>query len=234
MSAKKKAFVIVVFSLLGAALIFVCWQLFSVRSIIVEGSASKDYILSICGIEKGQSIFFADTKGAYDAIEEEAWLRPIEVKKEYPDKIRITADQREIAAYVEHGDVLLAVDEECVVLRAEQAGKVPLPVITGLKADVFEVGKTIGCADKFLLDVSKKVIAELEGSELDVVKIDVSFAANIVLETRQGMRIELGDDMQLDAKLKLALATIDELAARGDTAGILDVSAVTSAYYREN
>ncbi len=234
MNKKKRVFVIVVILLLASALLFVCYQLFTVRSIIIEGSAPHDYIRSICGLEEGKSIFFSDTKAAYKIIEEEPWLKPVEVKKVYPDKIIITVQQREIAAYVENGDVLLAIDEECVVLRAEQTENADLPVITGLKADVFEVGKTIGCADKFLLEVAKKVIIELEGREMDIEKIDVSFAANIVLETKQGMSIELGDDTQLGDKLRLAQATIEELSSRGDTAGILDVSAVTSAYYREN
>ncbi len=78
------------------------------------------------------------------------------------------------------------------------------------------------------------MIEKIEGRGLDVEIIDVSFAANIVLQTRQGMSIKLGDDTQLDEKLRLAQATIEELSVRGDTAGILDVSAVTSAYYREN
>ncbi len=133
MNAKKKVFLIVVVCLLAAALLFVCYQLFSVRSIIIEGSAPHDYVRSICGLEEGQSIFLADTEGAYDAIEAEPWLKPIEVKKVYPDKIVVTAQQREIAAYVEHADVLLAIDNECVVLRAEQTADVDLPVIKGLK-----------------------------------------------------------------------------------------------------
>lgn len=234
MNRKQKVFIIIVFTLLTAGLLFVSYQLFRVRSIIVEGGASADTVKSVCGIEEGQSIFFADTQAAYDAIEAQTWLKAVDVTKVYPDKIKITAEQREIAAYVQQGDVLLAVDDECVVLQAQVAEQADLPVITGLKMDVFEVGKTIGCSDKFVLDITKRLIEQLDGRELKVVKIDVSFAANIVLETDSAMSIELGDDTRLDEKLKLAQATIEELGKRGDTAGTLDVSAVTSAYYRGN
>lgn len=233
MNGKKKAFIIILFILLTAGFLFVCFQLFRVRSIIVEGSAPADNVKSVCGIEEGKSIFLVDTQAAFDAIEEQTWLKAVEVVRVYPDKIKITADQRQIAAYVQQGDVLLAIDKECVVLMAEASEPIDMPIINGLPMDVFEVGKTIGCSDKFILDIAEKLLDELEGRELKVERIDVSFAANIVLVTESEMRIELGDDMQLDAKLRLAQATIKELTSRGDTSGTLDVSAVTSAYYRE-
>ena len=94
--------------------------------------------------------------------------------------------------------------------------------------DVFEVGKTLGCGDKFMLVVTERLISELRESTLDVISIDVSLAANIVLETKQGLSIEIGDDTNLSAKLKLAEATIKELGLSDNNGGILDVSAVST------
>jgi cell division septal protein FtsQ len=229
-----KVLITILYIVLAAALFFVCFQLFRVRNIKVEGSASPDYIKSICGISTGDSTLFIDTQKAMDAIEQEPWLKAVDVKIVYPDKVVITAQQRQIAAYIEKGSNLLAIDIECVVLRAQETGEVNMPVITGMQMDVFEVGKTIGCTDTFLLGVAKRLLGELEGRQLDIVKIDLSLAANIVLETGSGLYIELGDDTDIDLKLDLANAAIAELAGKGKTAGILDVSAVTSAYYREN
>lgn len=217
-----------------AALLFVCFQLFRVRSVNIIGSAPADYVRSLCGIELGDSIFLVDKQAALEGVEAEPWIKAVNVSIVYPDKVNIEAEQREIAAYVEKEDVLLAIDKECVVLRAEQQKELDMPLITGLKMDVFEVGKTIGLPDKFIIDVIERILKELEGSEIEAAQVDVTFAADIVLVTGEGLKIELGDDTDLRAKLRLAAVTIKELENRGSITGILDVSAVTSAYYREN
>ena len=230
----RKTIIVTSFVVLAAALLFVLFQLFRVRSIMIEGSASEAYIKSICGIEKGDSVFLVDKQAALDAIETDPWLKAVSVSVVYPDKIKIQAEQRQIAAYIKKEDVILAIDKECIVLRTEQTEKTDFPLITGVKMDVFEVGKVIGCPDVFMIGVLERLLAILEDSELRITQIDASFAANLVVKTNEGLMIELGDDTELPQKLKLAGAAIEELKKRGYTFGILDVSSVTTAYYREN
>lgn len=216
------------------ALLFVCYQLFRVRAINVSGSAPADQVRELCGIKTGDSIVLVDKQAALEKIEAETWIKAVDVSVAYPDKIEITADKRKIAAYVVYNEMLLAIDSECVVLDVGEIKQVDMYLIKGLQMDVFEVGKTLGCGDKFMLGVIERLIMELGKSTLDVTIIDVSLAANIVLETELGLKIEIGDDMNLSAKLKLAEATIKELELSDKNGGILDVSAISNAYYRAN
>ncbi len=62
----------------------------------------------------------------------------------------------------------------------------------------------------------------------------MSLAANIILTTDSGVTIEIGDDTQLAQKFALAQNSLKWLQRSEKTGGILDVSSVTSAYYREN
>ena len=220
--------------LLIAALIFDMYLLFQVRSINVVGGVSVDHAISLSGITKNQSVFLIDKEAAFERIDADTWIKMVEVKIKYPDQVVITAQQREIAAYVVKDDGLLAVDKECVLLEVVAKDEAALPQIFGMQMDKFEVGKQLGALDSFVLGVVQRVIAQLNESSLDVVHIDVSLAANIVLHTKQGIEIEIGDDTQLAAKFELATITLKELGQRGKSGGILDVSAVTSAYYREN
>lgn len=233
---RKGAKVLIIISIivLVLALLFVCYQLFRVRAISVVGGASADYVKSLSGINIGDSTFLVDKQAAFEQIEAEPWIKAVNVEIIYPDKIKIEAEQRQIEAYVIYEDVLLAIDGECTVLSAGDIKEVDMPLVRGLQMDVFEVGKTIGCGDRFMLNVTERVLKELGKSTLDIKFIDVSLAANIVLETKQGMSIEIGDDTNLSAKLKLASATIKELELSEKNIGILDVSAVSSAYYRAN
>lgn len=226
--------IIISIIVLVLALLFVCYQLFRVRAINISGSASADQVRKLCGIEIGESIFLVDKQSALEQIEAEPLIKAVDVSITYPDKVEITADQRQIAAYAVYNDMLLAIDGECVVLDVGEIKQVDMPLIKGLQMDVFEVGKTLGCGDKFMLGVTERLIMELGKSTLDVTIIDVSLGANIVLETELGLKIEIGDDTNLSAKLKLAQATIKELELSDKNGGILDVSAVSNAYYRAN
>lgn len=226
--------IIISIIVLVLALLFVCYQLFRVRAINISGSAPVDQVRKLCGIEIGDSIFLVDKQTALEQIEAEQLIKAVDVSIEYPDKIEIIADQRQIAAYTVYNDMFLAIDGECVVLDVGEIKQVDMPIIKGLQMDVFEVGKMLGCGDKFMLGVTERLIMELGKSTLDVTIIDVSLAANIVLENELGLKIEIGDDTNLTAKLKLAQATIKELELSDKNGGILDVSAVSNAYYRAN
>ena len=216
------------------ALIFVAFQLFLVRGIFVIGNVSDDYVISLCGIEKNQSVFFIDEQAAFEKIDAEPWLKAVEVTVAYPDKVMITVEQREIAAYVVKGDVFLAIDTSGVLLRVAPQAQVGLPLVRGLQMDKFEVGKPLGARDTFELGVVQRLLVQLSDSDLSITDIDVSLVANIILTTDNGVEIEIGDDTQLAEKFRLALNSMKWLQEREKTGGILDVSSVTSAYYREN
>jgi cell division protein FtsQ len=230
----RRIAVIVLLIVLIIALLFVVYQLFLVRGIFVTGNVSEEYVISLSGIEQNQSVFFINEETALEKIDAEPWLKAVEVKVKYPDKVFITAEQREIAAYVDKGDDYLAIDSEGVLLRVVPKSQVSLPVVYGLQMDKFEVGKTLGALDTFVLGVVQRLLVQLGESDLNIASIDVSLAANIVFATHDGIKIEIGDDTQLAAKFELAVNSLLWLDEKEKTGGILDVSAVTSAYYREN
>lgn len=230
----RRIAVIVLLIVLIIALLFVAYQLFLVRGIFVDGNVSSEYIASISGIEKNQSIMLIDRKAALERIDAQPWLKAVDIQIKYPDKVFITVIKREIAAYVDKGDDYLAIDKEGVLLRVVPKGTVSLPVVYGLHMDKFEVGKPLGVLDTFVLGVTSRLLEQLALSDLRVTDIDVSLAANIILTTNDGVQIEIGDDTQLAQKFALASNSLRWLQEKEKTGGILDVSAVTSAYYREN
>ena len=225
---------IVLLIVLIIALLFVAFQLFLVRGIFVTGNVSDEYVISLSGIEQNQSVFLINELAAFEQIDAEPWLKAVEVEVKYPDKVFITVQKREIAAYVDKGDDYLAIDSEGVLLRVVPKSSVSLPVVHGLQMDKFEVGKPLGALDTFVLGVVQRLLVQLGDSDLNIAGIDVSLAANIILETHDGIEIEIGDDTQLSAKFELAVNSLLWLQEKEKTGGILDVSAVTSAYYREN
>jgi hypothetical protein len=121
------------------------------------------------------------------------------------------------------------------VLRFEtQPDAAAYPLVTGLPADTVLIGQQIGTSDVFKIGVLTRLLDALKTAEIAPVTIDISLAADIVLTLPDAMIVELGDDTALDEKIKLMKAGQGEIAGMGKTGGVLDVSSVKNAYYREN
>lgn len=231
--------VITVFSLvvLILALFFVAYQLFQVREITVEGCHSKtgNDVISLSGIEIDESVFLIDTKAVMESIDNDPYIKPVEVKIEYPDRVHITIHERTQAAYIEKEGLLLTIDEECWLLRVDQnVSHDKAPLVVGLQMDKFEVAKQLGCEDPFQLVVLESVLREIKKHDINITEVNVGTLADIVLRTADGFEIEIGDDTDLKVKFDLARSALNVVKEQGKEGGILDVSQVTKAYYRVN
>lgn len=223
-----------VLALLGAAA-FAAFETLKIREIIVIGCkiTSADEIAAVSPIEYGTSVFLLNKQAVLDRLSQEPFIKPLSVEIEYPDKVVITIEERERAACIEKQGALLIIDKEGWLLEVKVMPQdIEYPLITGVSADAAEVGKRLGTADTFKLDVLCRVITALEESGLDAQNIDVSLAASIAVTLRYGMKVELGDDTRLDEKMKWIKASLETLQEKGIEGGILDVSTAKYGYHR--
>ncbi len=231
---KRVLKIIAVLVLLGAAA-FAAYETLKIREIAVTGceTINAEDIAENSEIEYGTSVFLLNKQAVMDRLAKNPFIKPLSVEIEFPDKVVITIKERKRAACIEKEGALLIIDNEGWLLEVSIRPKtIEYPLVIGVPADAVEVGKRLGTADVFKLDVLSRVITALEKSGLEVQSIDVSLAASIVVNTQGGMRIELGDDTRLDEKMKWIKASIIALQEKGIEEGILDVSTAKYAYHR--
>lgn len=236
MSSAKKKIIVVSLIVLILALLFVMYQLFQVRSITVSGceTIAREDVIALSGISMNQSVLFLDKQRALNALDDYPYIKAIGINIGYPDRINIAIEERREAAYVPKEGVLLAIDKESYLLHVITDTSQPhYPIVFGLKMASFEVGQRLGVGDTFQLDALGRVIEQLSSSELQVNSIDMTWPANIVLQTADGFMVEIGDDTQLAEKFTLAVKAKEVILERGKSGGVLDVSAADSAYYLE-
>jgi cell division septal protein FtsQ len=236
---KKGKRVLAVISLIIfiCALIFVAYELFKVRKITVTGceTRSQDDIITLSSLEYDESIFLVDKQEVMDALALDPYIKPVEVQIKYPDNVLITIEERKEAACIEKDGAFVVIDHEGWVLRVVMTHEeAPYLLVTGLPADSVEVGNQIGTSDTFKIGVLTRVLDALAQAGFAVNTIDVSLAADIVITLSDSLIVELGDDTNLSEKFRLVEASKQEIAQLGKTGGILDVSSVKNAYYREN
>lgn len=221
---------------LACVLVFVAFMLFQVREIKISGCDTLDaaQIEEQSGIEYGQIIFFVDTDAAMVALATNPKVKPVSVKVVYPYSVEIEIVERTPVAYIDLDGVRLAIDNEGVLLSVDMSPQgEALPQVFGFSTARFEVGQPLG-EDAYKRNVFSSLLAALTDSSLDIVHIDISYAASIKLETQDGYTIELGDESELAAKLTLAQRMMDEITTLGKAGGTIDVATGKTAYYREN
>lgn len=212
------------------------FEVLHLRNITVTGCETKtpDEVISLSGLETGVSIFTVDTKKAMEALGYDPYIKPVSVSVIYPDSVNITIVERKEAAYIKKDNNVLIIDNEGwllnILMNTDTATYLQ---VLGLNVDEYTVGKQLGAADTFQLLVLSKVLAEAEESGLGLLSIDVSIAADVILELDDGFTVELGDDMNLKEKFSLIKSAITELKGAGKAAGIIDVASALKAYYRE-
>ncbi len=222
--------------LLGAA-VFVIYEAFKVREIVVEGceSLSAENVAALSQIEYEKSVFLLDKQAVMEALASDPYIKPQSVEVSYPDKIIITIEERKPAASIGKDGGYLVIDKEGWLLEVRSMQEdIVYPLVYGLPADTAYVGQRIGTGDTFKLDALSRVLAAAAEFSLELKNIDVSLAAAIIMELHNGLKIELGDDAKLNEKFKLILAFIENIYAASEAGGILDVTTVENAYYREN
>jgi cell division septal protein FtsQ len=233
----KRVLLIMSALLLVVALAFVAYMVFRIREVTVQGCLSLDsgYIVDQAGLEYGQSIFLLDKQAVMDALTKDPRVRPVGVEVQYPDRVVITIEERQPAAYIEKSGALIVIDDTGWVLGvlSEPTG-MERPLVVGLQADAFEVGQELSSGDMFRVDVMSRVLRAAESAGIGMDSVDVTLAADITLTTPDNMVVELGDDTQLDKKMALVVKLKEKIASSGKTGGILNVSSVDKAYFREN
>jgi cell division septal protein FtsQ len=232
---KRKALKIVSLVFLLCALVFVAFEVLHVRKITVTGCETRgeDEIIALSGLETGVSVFSVDTQKAVDALGRDPYIEPVDVSIAYPDCVKVTIRERKEAAYIRKDDSLLIIDSKGWLLRIlTGADAPPYPEVKGAKLDELSVGKRVNSTDTFQLDVLCEVLSQAGASEVGITSIDLTYAADVVLEINDGFTVEIGDDMQLEKKFEVLKSAMGKLKEMGKMGGIIDVASPPNAYYR--
>lgn len=207
---KITPFLIVVSFFILAAAIYLCLtMLFNVDRIIIEGNTlyeEKD-LIETSGIEKGENLFEVDTAYAenklysvYNYVEE------VEVKRSFPNAVTITIVEAEPFSVIEEADGFTLVSAGGKVLE-RGLEEVPhgmlsvrgLSTITSTEDDIKRK------------DLMLKIIGTMKKLEMSGYNfLDLSDTLEIVMIYDNRVKVDLGNELELEYKLQFADKVITE------------------------
>jgi len=208
---------------------------FIVRNVVFYGESdvAQDDLTRLSGIEFGVSIWNVDQQRIAQKIESTGTVRVVKVETKLPWTVQV-----EVALRTRDYMTLLGTDRIFVADRlgyaVEEVSAAPQNMIyvSGMNLTYADVGRRLGASEEMLAAVGQIIEAlEAQNGMHLVSEINVSQLRSIYMLSATGTRVELGDGQNIAAKITWACAALNDLNARGEYGGRLDVSSGSRADY---
>lgn len=183
---------------------------------------SQKEVLEMSGLAVGMYPFDFSVRAASREIEKNPNVKRASVERVFPDKVVIKVVERQPVALL-HGRKNFLIDEEGVVLPMRNPVSPTLVAITGAQLSEEEVGQKLQAeAVAKMLGLMREYMKSDLPLSLEFAKIDISNPRNLVVVTRQNLKVYFGDG---DFARKLAKLTrvLSDLERRGKGAVVVDL-----------
>lgn len=191
-------------------------SIFNIKTITVTGNVrvSQQEIIRLSDLSYQQNIFRINTKNTMKSIFQNPYIKKIKINRALPNVINIDIIERKPLVLVPYVGSYLFVDQEGIVVEINSSIKdLKLPIINGLKFNTFKLGEEIMLEDKQQLEIMVRLINEITntGINQEISEINTADILNIKLLTKNGIKINLGDASDIENKLPLAKAILQDL-----------------------
>lgn len=210
-------------------------HVFVVRNVEVVGAESMDTdaVIRASGIRLGSRLNALDDMVIKSSVDATGRLAFVEAQRRYPFTVRLIVRERSHDAVILQAGKLLVLDSDGYVVSASDTmPEQSLPLVTGLRATTYRLGKQLD-ASPSRLNAMKAVLEALrdKNAVAYVSELNVDYPSDIQIITRTGMVVLLGDHKDMEKKIVWMTGTLQDLERRGEILGRLDVSSGTKADY---
>jgi len=193
--------------------------LFNIKTINVIGNnrVSQQEIIRVSGLSYQQNIFRINTKETMKNIFQNPYVKKIKIRRGLPNIVNIDIIEREPIVLVPYVGSFLFVDSQGIVVEISNSLEgMELPVIKGLKFNTFKLGEEIKVESKLQLTSVITLINEIKrtGINQEIAEINAENILNLKLLTKSGIKINLGDDSNINEKIPLAKAILQDLNSK--------------------
>lgn len=236
-SNKAKAMLLTLAAVAVLSIIFgvVQHKVFVVRNVVIEGGdeISREDVIRASKIEFGGRMKRVDADAIRKNLESTGLYVLEGMGTKYPNTVILSVRQRTKDGVILNGGHYLTMDSDGYVIEA--ASSMPEEggiYIYGLNVLGYRIGGRV-MAEENALDAMKSVLdaARAQNARQYISDLNVADVRNLTLTTRTGIRVELGDQSNMNDKMLWLCSAVSDLEGRGNVRGTLDVSSGTKADY---
>ena len=237
-SVLKRVLLVLVCLLLAvwAALRF---TVFSLREIRIEGNQhiSDEEILRISGMHTGDSLLRLDEKKVEERINADYRLQFRYLEKTLPSQATLKVREREACCWLTYGGILYTMDKNRMIMyETEDLDHLPaeLVEVKGLKIrSGCRTGQTLTLNDAAQEALISSLFLEMKVLNCTALirEADLSSLSSLLMVTRDGYTVTLGDAANLHAKMRSLLLVREKLIEMEMSGGTINVVNPESPLY---
>ncbi len=205
-------------------------------NIVVNGnkSISTAEVIALSGIEIGTHVLELDKEAAKTAIEQNAYLKVESIDFVLPDTVTINVTERSVTSVIRQLERAICIDIDGRVLDIIQADGISgILVVKGVAVTGSTLNQTIALVDDYQLEALRMLVSALIKTDQysTYAEADLTYSVDIWLTTHEGMKVRLGQAVDLEGKLKRVADVIAELYGKGISTGTLVATSEDSVTY---
>ena len=220
--------VLAALALVFAAVYYGIYQLTDIQ-VVGNSAVSEDAIIAASGLKMGSPILGIDAGTVARRIENNPHLKFMYLEKRFPGTVIIRVKEREECCWMTWCGIYYTMDKHRRILSETEDQSVQLPELVkvdglGIRSGCM-IGQTLVLENAKQEEVFSNLFLEmkvLKCTEL-VEEADLSNLYSILLTTRDGFTVSMGDYENLHAKLRSMLLTREELLRMGYNSGVINV-----------
>ena len=232
---KKPLILLLVFT---AAFLILRFGVFSIREIRVTGNQtlSSEEVIATSGIHLGDGILSLNSDQVEQRINANWRLRFRYLHKDLPGTVTIAVKERETCCWLIYCGILYTMDKNGVVTYESEDTSVRPALVQVKGLDIRSgcaLGQTIVLNSAVQQLLFREIFLEmkvLKCSDL-IEEVDLSNPSSILLMTREGITVSLGDYQNLHAKLRSMLLVREAVLNMNYQKGSINVSNPVSPFY---
>lgn len=205
----------------------------------LKGKNAFIEILKNKSLKQSGNIFSFSLKRMEDKLKFNfPYFRDIEIKYEFPNKIRVYADERKPIFLGQADGFYLYIDSEGYLLDVfvEEENLPDLPLVQGLVFENYKIGLPVRNSVDEKIDTTIRVcnlLSQIHGQDNIIDIIDMSDQKDIWMYVRPELSIRLGDENDMSLKLTI-LKEVFASGYNGDSSGLIDFSKGGYPVFSEN
>ncbi len=208
------------------------FAVFTVREIRVVGNGSipSETVITQSGIHLGESMLSLDQTAVQRRIEDNYSLQFRYLEKNFPSTVVLCVREREVCCWITYSGILYFMDKNRMVMyETEDLNTRPaeLVEVKGLNIRAgCRQGQTVLLNTTAQEMVFNDLFLEMKvlGCTAKIAEADLSNLDSLILVTRAGYTVFLGDEGSIHAKLRAALLVQEELLKMNLEGGTINVT----------
>lgn len=227
---------ILVIIIIGFMVLALKSSYFNISNVSVENVSivSKDEI-QVLSEALGKNIFLINKDKMISKIKSNPYVDSADIKRKLPASIMIDVKEKQIKGIYHHKDTYINIDKEGRMVHA--VNKFPsgrLPLIEGVEVGEYVPNQSLIKDDDIKLKALKEILCIGDYNETKGMfeSINISDPYSIVLKTKEGIIVKIGDSSNLEYKLESVVGCLNSPQVKGSK-GILEIEPEGTAVFRK-